>query len=87
MYCSCILSFALVYGILLCTHRYVNIFYCVIALLLSDDEEEDVHLAPNSADDAPRVTNLVQESAGVANVVSSRPSGRVIGVIKRNWKS
>lgn len=63
--------------------------FSIVSLLsyFPDDEEEDVHLAPNSADDAPRVTNLVQESAGVANVVSSRPSGRVIGVIKRNWKS
>lgn len=59
------------------------------SLVIADeeDEEEDVHLAPNSADDAPRDTNLVQESAGGANVVSSRSSGRVIGIIKRNWKS
>lgn len=63
------------------------ILYSVIALLLSEDEEEDVHLAPSSADDAPRVTNLGQESAGLASGVPSRPSGRVVGIIRRNWKS
>ncbi|PSS00369.1 Exosome complex exonuclease RRP44 A like [Actinidia chinensis var. chinensis] len=52
-----------------------------------DDEEEDVHLVPNSADDAPRVTNQLQSSVGDANAVPSRPSGRVVGVIKRNWHS
>ncbi|XP_057492555.1 exosome complex exonuclease RRP44 homolog A [Actinidia eriantha] len=52
-----------------------------------DDEEENVHLVPNSADDAPRVTNQLQVSVGDANAVLSRPSGRVVGVIKRNWHS
>ncbi|PSS29976.1 Exosome complex exonuclease RRP44 A like [Actinidia chinensis var. chinensis] len=52
-----------------------------------DDEEENVHLVPNSADDAPRVTNQMQGSVGDANAVLSRPSGRVVGVIKRNWHS
>ncbi|GFZ09471.1 ribonuclease II family protein [Actinidia rufa] len=52
-----------------------------------DDEEEDVHLVPNSADDAPRATNQLQSSVGDANAVPSRPSGRVVGVIKRNWHS
>ncbi|XP_052196214.1 exosome complex exonuclease RRP44 homolog A [Diospyros lotus] len=53
-----------------------------------DDNEEDVHLVPNSADDAPRVTNVVaQGSARDAKAVSSRPSGRVVGIIKRNWHS
>ncbi|CAK9137039.1 unnamed protein product [Ilex paraguariensis] len=52
-----------------------------------DEEEEDVHLAPSSADAAPRVTNLVQGSAGDINPLSSRPSGRVVGIIKRNWHS
>ncbi|KAK9284684.1 hypothetical protein L1049_023860 [Liquidambar formosana] len=52
-----------------------------------DDEEEDVHLVPGSADDAPRTTNLVQGSARDSNSVSSRPSGRVVGIIKRNWHS
>ncbi|CAL5368992.1 unnamed protein product [Camellia sinensis] len=52
-----------------------------------DEEEEDVHLVPNSADDAPRVPNPAQGSAGGANTVSSRPSGRVVGIIKRNWHS
>lgn len=59
------------------------------SLVIADeeDEEEDVHLAPSSADDAPRVTNLGQESAGLASGVPSRPSGRVVGIIRRNWKS
>lgn len=42
---------------------------------------------PNSADDAPRTTNVVQGSAGDTKVVSSRPSGFVVGIIKRNWHS
>lgn len=59
-----------------------------IFFYLSDDEEdEDVHLAPSSADDAPRVTNLVKGSDGGVNNVPSRPSGRIVGIIKRNWKS
>ncbi|XP_019177343.1 PREDICTED: exosome complex exonuclease RRP44 homolog A isoform X1 [Ipomoea nil] len=52
-----------------------------------DDEEEDIHLVPNSADDAPRVTNLGQNSASEAGNLPSRPSGRVVGIIKRNWHS
>ncbi|KAA8547606.1 hypothetical protein F0562_004035 [Nyssa sinensis] len=52
-----------------------------------DEEDEDVHLVPSSADDAPRLTNLVQGSAGDKNPVSCRPSGRVVGIIKRNWHS
>ncbi|GAV92505.1 LOW QUALITY PROTEIN: RNB domain-containing protein/PIN_4 domain-containing protein, partial [Cephalotus follicularis] len=52
-----------------------------------DEEEDDVHLVPNSADDAPRTTDLGNGSAGDTNSVSSRPTGRVVGVIKRNWHS
>ncbi|KAL7231184.1 hypothetical protein ACSBR2_009452 [Camellia fascicularis] len=52
-----------------------------------DEEEEDVHLVPSSADDAPRVPNPAQGSVGGANTVSSRPSGRIVGIIKRNWHS
>ncbi|KAI3462305.1 hypothetical protein Pfo_018968, partial [Paulownia fortunei] len=52
-----------------------------------DEEEDDVHLAPSSADDAPRVTNLLQVSAGDKKATPTRPSGRVIGIIKRNWHS
>ncbi|XP_019461134.1 PREDICTED: exosome complex exonuclease RRP44 homolog A [Lupinus angustifolius] len=51
-----------------------------------EDEDEDVHLAPNSADDAPR-TIPQQGSSGEINAVSSRPSGRIVGIIKRNWHS
>ncbi|CAK8561942.1 unnamed protein product [Lathyrus sativus] len=51
-----------------------------------EDEDEDVHLAPNSADDAPRTTPQ-QGSTGVINAQSSRPSGRIVGIIKRNWHS
>ncbi|KAK4430371.1 Exosome complex exonuclease RRP44A [Sesamum alatum] len=50
-----------------------------------EEEEDDVHLAPSSADDAPRVTNLSQ--AGDKDATPTRPSGRVIGIIKRNWHS
>lgn len=53
----------------------------------AEDENEDVHLVPSSTDDAPRTTNLVQGFAGDLNFASSRPSGRVIGIIKRNWHS
>ncbi|KAL6523031.1 Exosome complex exonuclease RRP44 A [Orobanche minor] len=52
-----------------------------------DEEEDDVHLAPSSADDAPRVSNLMQTSAGDKNAIPTRPSGHVIGIIKRNWHS
>ena len=56
--------------------------------LLAEDEEEDddFHLVPSSADDAPR-TMPPQGSAGETNPVSCRPSGRVVGIIKRNWHS
>lgn len=59
------------------------------SLLLADEEdepEEDVHLVPGSADDAPRVANL-EGSDGTTNSAASRPAGRVVGVIKRNWHS
>ncbi|OVA00648.1 Ribonuclease II/R [Macleaya cordata] len=60
------------------------------SLSIADDEdeaEEDVHLVPNSADDAPRNVNVVQDSATDMNPGSCRPSGRVVGIIKRNWHS
>ncbi|KAG2323305.1 hypothetical protein Bca4012_058794 [Brassica carinata] len=55
--------------------------------IAEEDEEEDdsVHLAPNSADDAPRVSNLAQETSGDKNANPARPSGRVVGIIRRNW--
>ena len=59
----------------------------LIYFLAEDEEEEDVHLVPGSADDAPRTTSQVQGSSGEITPASSRPSGRVIGVIKRNWHS
>lgn len=52
-----------------------------------DEEDEDVRLAPNSADDAPRTTNIVKESAGDSASAPSRPTGKVVGIIKRNWHS
>ncbi|WOL07345.1 exosome complex exonuclease [Canna indica] len=52
-----------------------------------DDEEEDVHLAPSSADDAPRSVNPVQPTTESVPPVSNRPAGRVVGIIKRNWHS
>ncbi|XP_057422449.1 exosome complex exonuclease RRP44 homolog A isoform X2 [Lotus japonicus] len=51
-----------------------------------EDDDEDVHLAPNSADDAPR-TIPQQGSTGGINAVCNRPSGVVVGIIKRNWHS
>ncbi|XP_061359915.1 exosome complex exonuclease RRP44 homolog A-like isoform X2 [Gastrolobium bilobum] len=51
-----------------------------------DEDDEDVHLAPKSAEDAPR-TIPQQGSTAEMNVVSSRPSGCVVGIIKRNWHS
>ncbi|KAK4857935.1 hypothetical protein QYF36_008462 [Acer negundo] len=50
-----------------------------------EEEEEDVHLAPSSADDAPRSTTPVNAADQIP--VPSRPSGRVVGIIKRNWHS
>jgi exosome complex exonuclease DIS3/RRP44 len=47
-----------------------------------DEEDDDVHLAPSSADDAP-----VKGSNGDMSNVPPRPSGRIVGIIKRNWKS
>ncbi|KAE8645869.1 exosome complex exonuclease RRP44 homolog A [Cucumis sativus] len=52
-----------------------------------DDEEEDVHLVPGSADDAPRAASVLQGSSGDSSSSSPRPAGRVIGIIKRNWHS
>ncbi|XP_015889583.2 exosome complex exonuclease RRP44 homolog A [Ziziphus jujuba] len=52
-----------------------------------DEEEEGVHLVPGSADDAPRTTGQLQGSSGETAPVSFRPSGRVVGIIKRNWHS
>ncbi|XP_071724421.1 exosome complex exonuclease RRP44 homolog A-like [Rutidosis leptorrhynchoides] len=52
-----------------------------------DEEEDGVHLVPNSADDAPRTTNLENGSTSNATQVSSRPSGRIVGIIRRNWHS
>ncbi|KAF3670598.1 putative exosome complex exonuclease RRP44 isoform 1 [Capsicum annuum] len=56
-----------------------------LALADEEDEEEDVHLAPNSADDAPRVMN--QGQTAPEETKPSRPTGRVVGIIKRNWHS
>ncbi|KOM40668.1 hypothetical protein LR48_Vigan04g086600 [Vigna angularis] len=50
-----------------------------------ENEDEDVHLAPNSADVAPRTPQ--QGSSEQVNAVPSRPSGRIVGIIKRNWHS
>ncbi|GER29303.1 ribonuclease 2 family protein [Striga asiatica] len=52
-----------------------------------DEEEDDVHLAPSSADDAPRVSNVTLASSEDKNTLPTRPCGRVIGIIKRNWHS
>ncbi|KAJ4839032.1 Exosome complex exonuclease RRP44 A [Turnera subulata] len=57
-----------------------------LTLADEEDDDEDVRLAPSSADDAPRTTNPVSNSCNT-NAVPSRPSGRVVGIIKRNWHS
>ena len=65
-------------------------FACVLSTIffsLAGDEEEDVHLVPGSADDAPRTSIPSSSSTFDTNPVSSRPSGRVVGIIKRNWHS
>ncbi|AET03578.2 putative exoribonuclease II [Medicago truncatula] len=51
-----------------------------------DEDDDDVHLAPNSADVAPR-TIPQQSSTGEINAGSGRPSGCIVGIIKRNWQS
>ncbi|KAH1265034.1 Exosome complex exonuclease RRP44 A [Glycine max] len=51
-----------------------------------EDEDEDVHLAPDSADDAPR-TIPQQGSSEQVNVVPSRPSAHIVGIINKNWHS
>lgn len=56
-------------------------------ILLTEDEDGGIRLAPGSADDAPRTSNLVQGSAGDAIPAPSRSSGKVVGIIKRNWHS
>ncbi|WVZ19892.1 hypothetical protein V8G54_007214 [Vigna mungo] len=52
-----------------------------------ENEDEDVHLAPNSADVAPRTTPQQGSSGQVNAVPTNRPSGRIVGIIKRNWHS
>ena len=55
--------------------------------LTEEDEEEGVHLVPGSADDVPRTTVQRKDSTGKTCSASSRPSGRIVGIIKRNWHS
>lgn len=76
------------FSLLLCTvHNFIVIEFNRFYLVAEDEEEEGVHLVPGSADDAPRTTGQLQGSAGETTPVSSRPSGRVVGIIKRNWHS
>ncbi|KAG7636481.1 Ribonuclease II/R [Arabidopsis thaliana x Arabidopsis arenosa] len=59
-----------------------------LSIAEEDDEEDDtVHLAPDNVDDAPRTSNLSHETSGDKNAAPVRPSGRVVGVIRRNWHS
>ncbi|KAL6583843.1 Exosome complex exonuclease RRP44 A [Orobanche minor] len=58
-----------------------------ISTAIAYDEDEDFHLAASSADDAPRVSNPSQISTGNKSTMPTRPSGYVIGIIKRNWHS
>lgn len=48
-----------------------------------EEEEEQVGLVPASADDAPREL-VVQTVDGKS--AATRPTGRVVGIIKRNWR-
>lgn len=57
-----------------------------IAAEEDDEDEDDVHLAPSSADDAPRTASVTAAGAGESSA-PGRPSGRVVGIIKRNWHS
>ncbi|KAK9713411.1 hypothetical protein RND81_06G025500 [Saponaria officinalis] len=57
-----------------------------LSIVDEDDEDEGVHLAPSSADDAPRTRNA-QASNIEAHHASDRPHGCVVGIIKRNWHS
>lgn len=74
--------------LLKCAHAFLFKFpirlYCLFAE--DGDEDEDVHLAPNSADVAPR-TIPQQCSTGEVNAGSCRPCGCIVGIIKRNWHS
>lgn len=58
-----------------------------MSIVDEDNEDEGVHLAPSSADDAPRSTNALQSTASDMNTNPGRPCGRVAGIIKRNWHS
>ncbi|KAG5241562.1 exosome complex exonuclease RRP [Salix suchowensis] len=65
-------------------------FVCVLSTIsfsLAEDEVEDVHLVPGSADDAPRTSIPAPSSTSDTNPASYRPSGCVVGIIKRNWHS
>eukprot|EP00249_Psilotum_nudum_P021681 c28202_g1_i1 orf=199-3033(+) len=58
--------------------------------IVEDDEEEEeerVGLVPGSADDAPRESTLLQEASQTKSWAGARPTGRVVGIIKRNWHS
>jgi len=63
---------------------HFNTFYILIS---EDDEDDGVHLAPSSADDAPRNSKPIQVGSVSTVPVSNRPLGRVVGIIKRNWHS
>lgn len=67
---------------------YYNVLFDPLSYRVSeDDEDDDFRLAPGSADDAPRVSNPLQISTGDKSAMPARPSGRVVGIIKRNWHS
>ncbi|KAK8940904.1 hypothetical protein KSP39_PZI010538 [Platanthera zijinensis] len=58
-----------------------------IAVDDDEDEEDDIHMVPSSADAPPRNTNVANGHSGSTPIISDRPVGRVIGIIKRNWDS
>lgn len=52
-----------------------------------ENEEDGIHMVPSSADDAPRNTIVAKAHSRSTPIISDRPVGRVIGIIKRNWSS
>ena len=75
------LSYVLSTFIFECAWDWVGNYF-----LTEDEEDEDVHLVPNSSDDAPRNAS-VQGPIEAAPLIPTRPFGRVVGIIKRNWHS
>jgi exosome complex exonuclease DIS3/RRP44 len=61
--------------------------WCIFVILTvdEDDDDERVGLVPDTADDAPRETPQKQSEKSLIGL-PVRPLGRVVGIIKRNWR-